>query len=136
MSYRGIENFYGNIFTLVDGYNIKANRMPWIADHDFISDTFTHPYVDSTLTLPVAANNFITDIAPGCDYGFIPATVNGAGGATYLCDSLYISAGNKVAALGGSFGSFGPYAGAFNWSIDSAIGSTGANMGARLLYIP
>ena len=41
-SYRGIENFFGNISTWEDGVNMISYDI-YVADHDFASDTFRRP---------------------------------------------------------------------------------------------
>lgn len=132
-SYRGIENFYGNVWQWVDGINIKANNNPWIADHDFASDTFVHPYADTGLTL-AATNGYPTALAnvPALDYSFLPSAVNGTGSATkYLCDYYYQTVGNKTVRFGGQMNA-GDFAGAFGWRLDTASNLVARDLGARL----
>jgi hypothetical protein len=133
-SYRGVEGFYGNIFKFVDGINIKADYMPWIADHDFASDTFAHPYADTGLTL-ANADGYATDIAIGAghDYGFLPSAVGGSA-STKLCDYYYRLTGNKIALAGGIWYT-GSDAGAFCWSLAHAASVSSWYFGARLLYV-
>ena len=134
ITYRGIENLWGNIYKWVDGINIKADNNPWIADHDFADDTFVHPYSDTGLTLH-NANGYPTDVAFGAamDYGFLATAV---GGATdkYLCDYYYQNAGNRAARLGGSWID-GPYAGAFFWSLSYAASNVARNIGTRAVFV-
>jgi len=134
ISYRGIENFWGNIYSWVDGINIKADNNPWIADHDFVDDTFVHPYSDTGLTLH-NANGYPTDVAYGAamDYGFLATAV---GGATdeYLCDYYYQNTGNRAARLGGSWND-ALLAGAFFWNLYHAASSVTRNVGARAVFV-
>ncbi|MDD3961317.1 MAG: PKD domain-containing protein [Bacteroidales bacterium] len=134
-SYRGVENVYGNIWKWGDGINIKTNRDPWVADHDFASDTFVHPYVDTGFTL-AASNNYGVSIAfsSAIDYAFLPLTVGGSS-STYLCDYYSQTTGNRSALLGGDW-SGGTSAGAFRWYLVSAAADAYRSFGARLSYIP
>jgi hypothetical protein len=134
VSYRGIENFWGNLYEWVDGINIKADNMPWIADHDFADDTFAHPYVDTGLTLH-NADGYPTNIAFGAalDYGFLASAIGGSD-ATYLCDYYYQSAGNRAARLGGHWAA-GTYAGPLSWNLVIAASYVSRYVGARICYI-
>ena len=135
VSYRGIENFWGNIWQWVDGINIKADYNPWIADHDFASDTFVHPYADTGLTI-VASDGYISNIifGAGLDYGFLASSVSGGGSEYYLCDYLYRATGNRSALLGGSWSS-GLDAGAFIWFLAYAASAVHRAFGARLAFV-
>lgn len=134
VSYRGIENFWGNIWSWVDGINIKANYMPWIADHDFASDTFAHPYVDTGLTVH-SADGYPTNIifGAGLNYGFLASAVGGANNQ-YLCDYYYRSTGNRAARLGGVWDS-GLNAGAFYWTLAYAASLVYRAVGARAVFV-
>jgi len=129
----GIENFWGNIWKWVAGINIKANRNPWIADHDFVEDTFVHPYVDTGFTLS-SINGYGASVAFSStyDYMFLPLTVGGSS-STYLCDYYYQGVGNRSALFGGSW-SNGAVAGAFGWVLDYAASDVYRYFGARLAF--
>lgn len=132
-SYRGIENLYGNVWTWVDGINIKADNMPWLADHDFASDTFVHPYADTGLTLP-APGGYPTALVnvPAVDHSFLPSTVGGTGSETkYTCDYYYQAAGNRAVMVGGDW-SDGADAGAFIWALVYSAANPFRSRGARL----
>jgi hypothetical protein len=134
ITYRGIENFWGNIYKWVDGINIKADNNPWIADHDFVDNTFVHPYSDTGLTLH-NANGYPTDVAYGAalDYGFLATAVGGASDE-YLCDYYYQNTGNRAARLGGTW-SNAVYAGAFFWSLTHLASNVARYVGARSVFI-
>ena len=135
VSYRGIENFWGNMWKWVDGLNIQADHKPWVADHAFASDTFTSPYTYLNGTL-ANTNGYAKDILfnSSIDYGFLPTVVGGSE-TSYLCDYYYQATGNRVAMLGGYWSS-GSGAGAFSWALSNASSSRYRDIGARLLYIP
>lgn len=143
MSYRGIENFYGNIFKLIDGINIKADYMPWIADHNFVScitgDTSTGfdgtVYVDSKLVCANAdgvPNDIATESTVPGDYGFLASTISASG--NFLHDYYYRNTGNRQAGFGGGW-AYATLAGMFSWFNNFIAGNSAATYGARLMYI-
>lgn len=134
MSYRGIENLYGNIWKWIDGINIKADYMPWVADHDFTSDTFAHPYVDTGLTV-VSSDGYISNIlfGAGLNCGFLASAVAGSS-TTYLCDYHYRATGNRSALLGGLW-SYGGNAGPFLWALDNAASGVHRAIGGRAVFV-
>jgi hypothetical protein len=135
VSYRGIENFWGNIWKWVDGLNIQADRKPWVADHSFASDTFTSPYTYLNGTL-ATTNGYAKDILfnSSIDCGFLPTVVGGSENS-YLCDYYWQNTGNRVAMLGGSWDG-GSFAGGLCWYLYCASSHRYRSVGARLLYVP
>jgi len=129
----GIENFWGNIWKWVAGINIKANRNPWIADHDFVEDTFAHPYVNTGFTLP-STNDYGVSIvfSSTFDYLFLPLTVGGSS-SQYLCDYYYQDTGNRSALLGGHWAD-AARAGAFYWALADAASGVYRAVGSRLAF--
>lgn len=134
ISYRGIENFWGNLWSWVDGINIKADYMPWIADHGFASDTFAAPYVDTGLTV-YSADGYTTNIifGAGLNYGFLASAVGGANDQ-YLCDYYYRPTGNRAALVGGRW-DYGLYGGAFYWALYVAASYVIRSIGARAVFV-
>jgi hypothetical protein len=135
MSYRGIENFYGNIFTRIDGIKLKPDYKPWVADHDFNdSITYEHPYIDTTLTLS-STSDYAVDISISAnhDYGFLASAVGGSS-TTKLCDMYVRYTGDRTAQFGGAW-PYGAEAGAFYWYVASAAADGGVMSGGRLMYI-
>ena len=51
VTYRGEENFWGNIWAWVDGLNIYNQSDLYVADHDFVDDSSAEPYKDAGITL-------------------------------------------------------------------------------------
>ena len=135
VSYRGIENFWGNIWKWVDGLNIQADGKPWVADHSFASDTFTSPYTYLNGTL-ATTNGYAKDILfnSSIDCGFLPTVVGGSEDS-YLCDYYWQNTGNRVALLGG-YWYHGSSAGALCWRLASVSSTRDRTIGARLLYVP
>lgn len=129
----GIENFWGNIFKWIDGINIKADRNPWIADHDFVVDTFVHPYVDTGFTLPSSSDYGVSVVYSAIyDYLFVPLTVGGSS-SQYLCDYYYQSVGNRSVLVGGYWSS-AAIAGAFSFAANNAGSGVDRLISARLAF--
>lgn len=132
VSYRGVENLWGNIWKWVDGINIKADHNPWIADHDYASDTFTHPYTDAgTIS---GTGGYVSDITVNAnmDYGLLPSGVGGSS-TTKLCDYYYTADGNRAALLGGLWAD-GALAGPGSWHLAFAASDVHRGVGARLAF--
>jgi hypothetical protein len=134
ISYRGLEDWWGNIWEWTDGINIQADNKPWIADHGFQSDLFAAPYASMGVTLP-NVNGYASDIhvTPEHDYCFLPSEV-GASATTKLCDYYYQSTGNRVARRGG-YWALGLLAGPFCWDLNGSSSLRHRAVGARLLYV-
>jgi hypothetical protein len=97
ISYRGIENFWGNIFTYVDGFNIEGNNKAYIANDSFESNKFTSPYVlEGTMS---SSDGFVTNIL----FPEFLATAVGGSSTSHLHDEYVQNTGNRVALFGGSF---------------------------------
>jgi hypothetical protein len=134
MSYRGIENFYGNCWNWVDGFNIGivADRDAFVSnnDADFADNTSTN-YTDLGITM-ASANGYVQNIAdvPGA---FLPNDTTGASSSTYLTDQFFQNTGNRVALFGGDAGN-GAAAGAFLWGVLLSSSDASRNVGARLAY--
>lgn len=133
MSYRGIENLYGNIWNFVDGVNINDN-VPYVADNNFASDVFSGEY-ESLGVILSSTNGYASDIAYNNNYnfGFLPVEVSGSS-STELADYYHQSSGQMVALLGGSW-TDGSRAGGFRWYLDSSSTGSARAIGARLAFI-
>ena len=134
MSYRGIENFFGNCWNWVDGFNIgiSVDRDAWVSntDTDFADDTSTN-YDDLGITM-ASANGYVQNIAD-VDGAFLPTDTTGASSSTYLTDQFFQATGNRVAFFGGAALN-GASAGAFCWVVVDSSSSAGRDIGARLAY--
>ena len=133
VSYRGLEDWWGNIWEWTDGINIKDN-VPYVADHDYVSDKFDGHYESLEFTMP-NVNGYVSDIGvtDKFDWGFLPSEV-GASATTKLCDRYYQSTGNRVALRGGAW-DYGSNAGPFCWGLHFASSWRARSIGARLLYV-
>jgi len=140
MTYRGIENFFGNVWKWVDGINIGGASSPADdnkvhvsnTDTDFADDTWAN-YTDLGVTLANANGyqKFLEQQARG----FLPASVGGAGvgSSTYITDYYYQDTGWRVVMLGGT-AIHGATAGVAYWDAYDASSNDNAYIGGRLAY--
>lgn len=136
MSYRGIENFFGNIWVWVDGFNIN-NNIPYVhnTDTEFADDTDTnYTRLEDTggagITLHNAEGYQVT--LEQIDRGFLPASVGGSS-STYITDYYHQAGVWRGALLSGHATSAGK-AGVFYWALhyDPEVGSV--TFGGRLCF--
>ena len=144
VSYRGEENFWGNIWAWVDGMNIN-NPTPWeegsvgtlyVADHGFTDDAAASPYEDTGIH-PDYGNGYVSAFgySEEFDWLFIPAEHTGNSSlpvGDYFWNS---NSGWRVAILGGRWDD-GAYAGAFYWALTGAASHRYRIIGGRLVYVP
>ena len=148
MSYRGIENFWGNLNTEIDGINIYSGGIPYVSDHSFVSTVygnsttgFQAPYATTGLTCcNTNAGSWVWPIdittSSTYDYGFVPLT-SGGGSSTYLTDSFILEGAQRQVLVGGEYdwGSVPNYAGAFNFLFFPQATDTAVTTGSRLMYM-
>ena len=141
VSYRGEENFWGNIWGWIDGINEYMDATThegtiYIADHSFADDTGTGAYEDAGI-IAVYGNGYVSAFcySEKYDWLFIPGELLGN---TALPVGDYCWNGNTgwlVAMLGAGWGS-GLDAGAFCWTLGSASSVRYRYVGGRLVYVP
>ena len=135
ISYRGIENFWGNIWKWIDGINIKDGKAyVSIVNGNFQSDVFSGQYMYVGFTLPTA-NGYISKMGLNYnfDFGFLPIETTGTA-STHFADYFFqfnIDSGQYVAKMGGSWED-GSIAGPFALSVADGTASKSRKFGARL----
>jgi hypothetical protein len=139
ISYRGVENFWGNIWKWVDGINVTGSSSPtytaYVADHSFESDKTTSPYASiGTHVNTSAAWGNINNIAFNDGYSFLGSSVSGTSYASHLHDGFYTNTTGRVARFGG-YWSHGSLAGGFCWNLFAVSSGVSRLNGARLLFI-
>jgi hypothetical protein len=132
MSYRGIENFYGNCWTFIDGVNINVGTVgTFFATNDyrdFADNTSTnHTLLSSAIP---TTSGFIRDIATEF---FLPVSTTGGSSTTFITDQYFASTSLNRILLGGGAANSGASAGAFGASGGSSD-SRNRSIGARLCY--
>ena len=141
VSYRGEENFWGNIWGWVDGINQYMDATThegtiYIADHTFTDNIGTGAYEDAGI-IAVFGDGYVSAFcySEKYDWLFIPGELLGN---TALPVGDYCWNGNtgwRVAMLGARW-SHGLGAGAFFWSLTNASSSRDRHVGGRLVYVP
>lgn len=143
-SYRGEENLWGNMNSFVDGVNIytQDNTEAYIADHDFVDNTYAEPYKNAGITLPnTHRTGYISAMAYNSEFDwlFFPSETNknGANDAVPVGDGLAINKteGFHIAQIGGHWITK-TVAGLFYWNFLEANTSRSGKYGCRLAYIP
>ena len=144
VSYRGEENFWGNIWWWVDGMN-EQNPSTFaegdfgtlfVADHGFADDSSASPYKNTGIH-PCYGGGYVSAFgwSDEFDWLFIPVEKNGN---SSLPVGDYYWNGNpgwRVARLGGRW-SNGATAGAFYWDLYYAASYRDRHVGGRLVYVP
>lgn len=142
--YRGVENFWGNIWKFAYGVNIWGNGkmaggMPYIcSDFNYAEGKNTDNYEGAGFTV-TKANGYISAMGYSTKYDwlFMASECLGnsslpVGDYTYITENLN---GYRIARLGGSWGD-GSYAGGFYWTLDTGVGLRARDIGGRLVYVP
>lgn len=142
--YRGVENFWGNIWKFAYGVNIWGNGkmaggMPYIcSDFNYAEGKNTDNYEGAGFTV-TKANGYISAMGYSTKYDwlFMASECLGnsslpVGDYTYITENLN---GYRVARLGGSWNT-GSHAGGFYWYLDSGVGYRYRTIGGRLVYVP
>jgi len=142
VSYRGEENFWGNIWAWIDGINSYCDvdagtDTIYIADHGFTDNIGTDPYVEAGIS-PSMKNGYVSAFCYSEEFDWLFIAGEVAGNSTLpVGDYFYQSAstGWRVARLGGRWDS-GASAGAFAWALSDASSIRYRSIGGRLVYVP
>lgn len=134
MKYRGIENFYGNIFNWADGINVNVT----VAGNVHVTNNATN-WADNTstdydlvATGLSTASGFIRDLLPAEGY-FLSSNNVGGSSTTFVTDQHFATtSSNRVVSVGGG-ASVGANAGAFCLA-SSSDSSAAGNFGGRLAF--
>lgn len=142
--YRGVENFWGNIWKFAYGVNIWGNGkmaggMPYIcSDFNYAEGKNTDNYEGAGFTV-TKANGYISAMGYSTKYDwlFMASECLGnsslpVGDYTYITENLN---GYRIARLGGSW-VHGSSAGGFCWGLTSGVGLRIRHLGGRLVYVP
>lgn len=142
--YRGVENFWGNIWKFAYGVNIWGNGkmaggMPYIcSDFNYAEGKNTDNYEGAGFTV-TKANGYISAMGYSTKYDwlFMASECLGnsslpVGDYTYITENLN---GYRIALLGGYWYD-GSAAGGFYWYLDSGVGNRDRYIGGRLVYVP
>ena len=142
--YRGVENFWGNIWKFVYGVNIWGNGkmaggMAYIcSDFNYAEGKNTDNYEGAGFTV-TKASGYISAMGYSTKYDwlFMASECLGnsslpVGDYTYITENLN---GYRITQLGGIW-SNGSYAGGFCWILTYGVGYRSRTIGGRLVYVP
>lgn len=145
VTYRGVENSWGNIWKHIQGINIWGNGtmaggQPYITnDFTFNESTHSDNYAPVGFTL-TNANGYVDAMGYGSeeyDWLLMPSKIGGTS-ALPVGDYAYITPnlnGYRIARFGGGWRS-GVTTGVFGWYCADDVGTRARDIGGRLVYIP
>lgn len=137
--YRGIEDFWGNVWEWVDGVNWNGGTY-YVCNNpaNYADDTATNYTALSYKGATNWSSSYIT--TEGLDTGnnphvMLPSAAGSGSESTYYCDACWSSTGWRV-FLHGGYWAIGSSCGLFTADLYSASSGSGTDVGSRLLYIP
>lgn len=141
--YRGVENFWGNIWKFAYGINFYCEvGKPFLGyvckDFNYAESKKTDNYENIGFALP-SENGYVSAMGYSTKYDwlFLPSEVKGNSslpvGDYYYQNNTWD--GYRVARLGGGWDG-GSGAGGFCWGLADGVGGRGRGVGGRLVYVP
>lgn len=141
--YRGVENFWGNIWKFAYGINFYCEvGKPFLGyvckDFNYAESKRTDNYENIGFALP-SENGYVSAMGYSTNYDwlFLPSEVKGNSslpvGDYYYQNNTWD--GYRIARLGGYWGN-GSNAGGFYWALTYGVGDRGRGIGGRLVYVP
>lgn len=141
--YRGVENFWGNIWKFAYGINFYCEvGKPFLGyvckDFNYAESKRTDNYENIGFALP-SENGYVSAMGYSTNYDwlFLPSEVKGNSslpvGDYYYQNNTWD--GYRIARLGGSWGD-GSDAGGFYWALAYGVGGRRRDIGGRLVYVP
>lgn len=141
--YRGVENFWGNIWKFAYGINFYCEvGKPFLGyvckDFNYAESKKTDNYENIGFALP-SENGYVSAMGYSTKYDwlFLPSEVKGNSslpvGDYYYQNNTWD--GYRIARLGGSWHN-GSNAGGFYWYLNDGVGYRGRAIGGRLVYVP
>ena len=141
--YRGVENFWGNIWKFAYGINFYCEvGKPFLGyvckDFNYAESKRTDNYENIGFALP-SENGYVSAMGYSTKYDwlFLPSEVKGNSslpvGDYYYQNNTWD--GYRIARLGGYWNN-GSYAGGFYWYLNNGVGTRDRNISGRLVYVP
>lgn len=141
--YRGVENFWGNIWKFAYGINFYCEVgklfLGYVCkDFNYAESKKTDNYENIGFALP-SENGYVSAMGYSTKYDwlFLPSEVKGNSslpvGDYYYQNNTWD--GYRIARLGGGWND-GSGAGGFDWMLTNGVGDRGRYVGGRLVYVP
>jgi len=142
VTYRGEENLWGNIWSIVEGLNFECGGVNHVyyADHGYKDDCKEAPYKNAGFTL-CKQDGFNTAFGytPECDFMFLASEANGTeeepGPVGDYFMQKHAFEGFTISMLGGRWHQL-QKAGPFFWYADCLTGNHSQNVSMRIMYVP
>ena len=132
MSYRGCENFFGNVWRFIDGINCQGDlaKTIWINQNPatYADDVYSGSYINIGVT--TANSSGYARALGNSKYGFIPTSVSGGTSANGTTDYFYTSATVNTLAIVGGLAHDGLYAGPLDLDVAAAASAAGVYLGS------
>lgn len=132
MSYRGCENFFGNVWRFVDGINCQGNmaKLVYLNQHPatYADDVFDGDYVSIGVTTANASG--YTRTLGNTRKGFIPVSVSGGSSSAGTTDYFHTASTVNTLALVGGHANAGLAAGPLNLYVADAASLSAASVSA------
>ena len=133
ISYRGVEDVFGNVYENVDGTLINNHQAYTCEDPSKFANSITSDYKAVGYT-NLDSNAWVSEMGYDEDNKFVEFPIKGgAGSSTGYCDHYYQEVGLRAPRGGGNFNN-GTLAGLFFWVLYNAPAASLVTSGARLLY--
>lgn len=132
MSYRGIENWYGQIHKFIDGVNVNE-RVYYVNNNPatFADDVFTGDYINTGITSATGAGYVKNLVESG--KGFVASNTSGGSDSTFVPDRFYESTGMRIMVFGGD-ASDGAYVGGFYVKVIYTAPGSKSSIGSGLSF--
>lgn len=142
VQWRGIENWWGNIWQFVDGLNYCFGTLYFCLNPaQFADDTAANYTANTGYTVPTTlSGSYMTSfgVSTNAPWLLIP-NVAGGSATTYLCDAMWSSGASaadwRVALFGGDWTN-GSVCGLSTLALNYASPAAYASIASRLLYMP
>lgn len=140
ISYRGIEDFFGNIWEFVDGLLIKDDGYYMTNNPAYFGNASNSIRIAITPLTDTdnSKNGYVTSMERNrtIDYCFFP-NATGGNESTYYCDIFLVhDKEEENIAVFGTAWSDGSRSGAFCWNWANLSSGTGGASGSRLVFLP
>lgn len=137
--WRGLEDFWGNVWEWVDGVNFNGGKYYVCNDQTKYADDTATGYEELSFTGATNwSSSYITQ--EGLDTGdnehvMLPAAAGSGSESTYDCDACWSNTGWRVFRRGGNWYD-GSIVGLFAADLSNDSSGSNTDRGSRLLYIP
>ena len=141
--YRGVENFWGNIWKFASGINFYCEvGKPFLGyvckDFNYAESKKTDNYENIGFALP-SENGYVSAMGYSTKYDWLFLLSEVKGNSSLPVGDYYYQNntwdGYRIARLGGDWND-GSDAGGFCWALSNGVGNRIRSIGGRLVYVP